>query len=158
VVFDDKFSFVPHIEQVAASASKTLDFFLRNCKHFANQSTIKVLYNSYVRSKLECGLIVWSPIYNFHIQTLESVQRRFLKYLMLERIMYTQKNFSELPLAVPRELQSLSFLYKLTNFKIDCQYLLERVSFNIPRMAIRHQQTYWHLRGPTSYTQSLLQL
>jgi len=76
---------------------------------------------------------------------------------MLERIMYPQKNFSELPLAVRRELQPLSFLYKLTNFKIDCEYLLERL-FNIPRTAVRHQPTYWHLRGPTSYTQSLLQL
>jgi len=50
VVFNAKLSFVPHIEQVAASASKSLGFVLRNCKHFANQSTNKVLYNSYVRS------------------------------------------------------------------------------------------------------------
>jgi len=38
VVFDAKFSFVPHIEQVAASASAKL-FVLGNCKHFANHQT-----------------------------------------------------------------------------------------------------------------------
>ena len=150
VVFDERFSFIPHIDQLVASATRTLGFILRNCKYFSNVSTFKLLFYSYVRSKLDYGSLIWSPIYNCHNQSVESVQRRFLKYLMFrEDGIYPQfdhnkilTRFGELPLTIHRDSQLLSFLHKLLNSKIDCPFLLEQLSFHVPRVGARHQPTF----------------
>lgn len=152
VVFDERFSFVPHIDQMVACASRTLGFILRNCRPFSNVATFKLLYCSYVRSKLDYGAVVWSPIYDCHRRSVESVQRRFLKYLMFrEDGAYPQRGlehahilrrFGELPLTVRRDSQSLLFLHKLLNSKIDCPCLLAQLSFHVPRIGARYQPTF----------------
>lgn len=152
VVFDEKLSFISHIEQVVACASRMLGFILRNSKHFSNVSTIKLLYYSYVRSRLEYCSIVWSPIYSRHSNSVEGVQRRFLKYLMFrEDGSYPQRGmehsliltrFEELPLTVRRDSQSVAFLHKLLNSKIDCPLLLKHLSFHVPRIGARQQPTF----------------
>lgn len=152
VVFDEKLSFVSHIDQMVTTASRTLGFIIRNCKHFSNVATFKLLYYSFVRSRLDYGSVVWSPIYDCHRQSVESVQRRFLKYVIFrEDGIYPQRGldhgqilarFGELPLAVRRDSQSISFLHKLLNSKIDCPFLLEQLPFHVPRVEARHQPTF----------------
>ena len=43
VVFDEKLFFISHIDQMVATASKTLGFIIRNCKYFSNVATFKLL-------------------------------------------------------------------------------------------------------------------
>lgn len=59
-----------------------IGFIYRNCKSFDNIATLITLYCSLVRSKLEYGSLIWSPIYDKHKNALEQVQRRFPKYLV----------------------------------------------------------------------------
>ena len=44
-----------------------------------------MLYNCYVRSKLEYASLVWTPHYDAHVNQLESVQRKFLKLIYLRK-------------------------------------------------------------------------
>ena len=53
VYFDPKLSFNKHIEMTIASAFRSLGFVIRNCKGFKNLSTLRLLYVTFVRSRLE---------------------------------------------------------------------------------------------------------
>ena len=79
VIFDTKLTFSRHIEECVAGAYKSLGFILRNSRDFKSLSTLRLLFITFVRSKLEYASIVWSPSYNLHITLLEKVQRRFFK-------------------------------------------------------------------------------
>jgi hypothetical protein len=79
VVFDSRVSFTNHIESIVNSSFKSLGFVLINGREFSDVDMLKLLYFTYVRSRLEYASTVWSPMYSIHISSLERVQRRFLK-------------------------------------------------------------------------------
>jgi hypothetical protein len=79
--FDNKLSFVPHINVVVTKAFQALGFIIRCSMHFRNIDTLKLLYCAYVRSKLEYGSIIWDPGYQRYVGKIETIQRRFLKFL-----------------------------------------------------------------------------
>ena len=81
VLFDPEVNFIEHINQKVSEAYRMYGFIVRNCRQFNNVSALKCLFFSYVRSKLEYCSIIWNPYYRCHVERLESVQRRFLKYL-----------------------------------------------------------------------------
>lgn len=104
-----------------------LGFVLRITKKFKKPHSVIALYNSLVRSILEYASVIWSPFYDTHIQTLESVQRRFLRILSF-RFGYKYKlNNYESRLAFfkvdslenRRRLLDMFCLYKIVNNKID---------------------------------------
>lgn len=79
ILFDAQLNFCKHVELMVTKAFRTLGFIIRSCRDFSNLDSIKILYYAYVRSTLEYGSIIWIPIYQVHIDQIESVQRRFLK-------------------------------------------------------------------------------
>ncbi|RVE45371.1 hypothetical protein evm_010000 [Chilo suppressalis] len=81
VTLDSKLHFNLHIDSMVAKAFKQLGLILRLGKPFARGSTLKILYNAYVRSILEFGSVVWSPQYAVHKDRIERVQRKFIKSL-----------------------------------------------------------------------------
>ena len=85
VVFDNRLTFVKHITEIITKAYKTYGFIYRNCSDFHNESTLKLLFCSLVRSRLEYGAVIWSPIYAVHRSSLEAVQRKFLKWLAFKQ-------------------------------------------------------------------------
>lgn len=147
VIFDPKLSFTKHIETVASSAFKCLGFIIRNSNGFVNVSTLRLLYISFIRSKLEYASVVWSPIYGTHIAALEKVQRRFLKSAsyILDHI-YPPVGFSHSlllsrfdvhELAIRRSAHQVIFLYKVLNNLLNCPDLLSNVNLRIPRLSAR---------------------
>ena len=100
-------------------------------------AVLKTLYNCFVRSKLEYCSLIWSPIYNKHIGELESVQRKFLKYLYFKTEgVYPPRGICQQELLTRFEVDSLyirrckiavTFLYKLLHNMIDCSSLLAQV-------------------------------
>jgi hypothetical protein len=86
VTFDAQFTFNEHVDIIVASSVKTLGFIIRSCKRFRSESCLRALYFTLVRSKLEYCSIVWSPIYRRGVDALESVQRKFAKYLLFKLI------------------------------------------------------------------------
>jgi hypothetical protein len=79
VIFDSKLSFVEHIGTIAGTAFRALGFVLRISKEFSDVETLKLLYITYVRSRLEYASLVWPPIYDVHSSLIQLVQRSFLR-------------------------------------------------------------------------------
>ena len=65
IIFDYQLSFKKHINSRTSEAMRMLGFIMRNCKNFNNLQALKILYYSFVRSKLEYGSIIWNPCYTY---------------------------------------------------------------------------------------------
>ena len=159
ITFDTKFSFANHIEGICAKAMKMLGFIMRNSKYFNNSQTLKTLYFCYVRSVLEYGSIIWNPIYNKYIDQLESVQRKFVKFLAFK----VNGHFPprgvdqgellgrfQIPFLINRrKYVSIQFLFKVCRCLIDCPELLSQIKFHVPFKSIRLSPTF-HLPTPST--------
>jgi hypothetical protein len=147
VTFDAQFTFNEHVDIIVASSVKTLGFIFRSCKRFRSESCLRALYFTLVRSKLEYCSIVWSPIYRRGVDALESVQRKFAKYLLFKLIaefpprgtpnsvLYDMANLRSLNMR--RNDSFLIFLYKIIHGIINSPFLLSQIYFNVPRANLR---------------------
>lgn len=84
VTFDRCLRFDVHVGDVVSSAMRSLGFIIRSCSRFNDIECLKLLYMSFVRSRLEYASVVWSPFYRKYVGALEAVQRRFMKFLYLK--------------------------------------------------------------------------
>lgn len=152
VIFNCQLSFAPHIADLCVSASKTLGFILRSSKYFKNINLLRVLFFSFVISKLEYASSVWSPHYIYLKLAVEKIQRRFLKFLSFKLDgTYPQRNIDYVsllerhglqPLDYRREVQGARFIWKLVHGRIDCPFLLSMISFLVPRSSSRSTNTF----------------
>lgn len=76
-MFDERLTFTNHVEIITASASKSLRFIIRTYKEFSNIDAIKSLVFALVVSKLEYAAVIWYPLYNLYVSSIEHIQRRF---------------------------------------------------------------------------------
>lgn len=153
VIFDKKLSFNNHIESIVCEACRSYGFIARNSREFRDINTVKMLYNSFVRSKLEYAAIVWYPQYDVHIGSLEGVQRRLLKLLCFKSdkvyppIGIPQNELLEkhsmVSLLRRREYHSQILLSKIINNKIDCQDIVAQLNFHVPRISSRDNVTFY---------------
>ena len=99
-----------------------IGFITRNCKDFKNQNTLKTLFTSLVRSKLEYNPVVWSPYLNTQIQCIENVQNCFLRFKSYKcniiRVLHLSYQsllniFNIQSLSSRRKINDLIFLFKL---------------------------------------------
>jgi ribonuclease P/MRP protein subunit RPP40 len=75
VIFNSKLSFGEHIRTIAGTAFRALGFVLRAGREFSDVVTLKLLYITYVRSRLEYASLVWSSIYDVAIVLLLTANR-----------------------------------------------------------------------------------
>lgn len=160
ILCDSGCSFVPHINQLILASNRTYGFIVRNTKCFQNPSTLIALYNCLIRSRLEYCNIVWRPIYDCHRKCIESVQRKFYKFLMWKQegvyppIGYDHKLLLSRYNAdsnVDRvNICALLFIYKIVNQKIDCSELLSRLPFLVPRLGSRNEMVFYCAGGRTN--------
>ena len=108
-----------HINNIASSATKQLNFLKRNLK--VTSSKIKErAYQSIVRPKLEYNCCTWDPHHQYQIHQLEMVQRRAARYVT-NRYHNTSSVNSMLqdlnwPTLQQRRLRTrLIFFYKITH-------------------------------------------
>jgi hypothetical protein len=99
------------------------------------------------------NLQIWSSNCQTHIQNLEKVQRRFLKFLA-HRIdgTYPERGRSQSELLERFECQdlktrrvnaSMSFLRNLIHYRIDCSNLLSKLYFLVPRLTSRNHVCFY---------------
>ena len=152
VMFDLKLSFNDHITLKVSEAMKSYGFIIRNCKKFTDIEVLKILYFTYVRSRLEYAALIWYPYYNCQKLVIERVQRKFLKYLAFKTdgiypergisYSYLTDRFNVTSLDHRRICISLVFLHKLLHNMIDCPVLLSDINFNVPRINLRQNLTF----------------
>lgn len=163
VYFDDKFTFTEHIQKITSTAVQTLGFIIRNCKYFSNLTSLKTLYFSLVRSRLEYCVLIWFPYYNIYKMDIEAIQRRFLKFLYYRDIgNYPVRgydhgellNMFDIPsLDVRRNQISIIFLYKLVNNQVDAPSILQQLNFYVPRVCYRGSITFYCSKARTNLLQ-----
>lgn len=162
VIHDSKLLFDEHVEKIVSKASKALGFIMRLSKNFKNVKTFKILYCTFVRSNLEYASEVWNPRYDVYIDRLESIQRRFLKYLCFRvKINYDSSNYLDLckkfhflPLKNRRDISDYLYMLKIIKSNIDCPELLSKVQFNIPNRPLRFTPPLHVPLANTNYRQN----
>jgi hypothetical protein len=82
VIMDSKMSFTGHIDVTVGKALAMLGFVKRLSCEFRDPNIVKTLYVSLVRPKLEYASCVWRIFYGAHIDRIERVQRKFVKYAL----------------------------------------------------------------------------
>lgn len=160
VIFDPMLTFVEHINKVVLEAGRILGFVVRNCRNFDDSRVFKTLFFSYVRSKLEYASLIWNPYYACHVNNIERIQKRFLKYLTFKldgvypergieyNALLNRYNFTTLERR--RIITSLIFLFKLLRGGIDCPDLLNQINFFVPRLNTRQHLTFLCERARTN--------
>ena len=159
IIFDKYLSFNMHIDNIVVKSFRMLGFIKRNCRHIEDTKAILTLYNSLVRSILEYGPVIWAPTYQCHIDRLERVQAKFVKFL-LYKYRFPYENVSHeirlllvglSSLETRRRNSYLFFLYKLIKGSIDCESLLSKLNFRIPGRHTRLLQLFIVAPHRTNY-------
>lgn len=133
VIHDSKLLFDSHIETMVSKAFKALGFLIRVCASFRSIKPLKVLYCSLVRSHLEYASQVWNPQYEIYKSRVESVQRKFLRYLDFKAKQFSVnyehrcRRYHFLPLELRRNISDVCFLVNVANGSIDCPELLSKI-------------------------------
>ena len=140
VYFTPNLNFSLHINKIVSKSFQMLGFVKRVTKVFNDTKTLMMLYNSYIRSRLEYCSQIWNPSSRAKINKLERVQKKFLKHLSFKRrVMYNQLSYEELccnfnikTLQSRRSIADLSFLNKLVVNVINSPYLVSQVLLQVP--------------------------
>nr|CAH7715255.1 unnamed protein product [Callosobruchus chinensis] len=137
VIFDSKMTFSFHISGIASKALKILGFVQRNSKDFS-VFAFQLLYCSLVRSILEYNSVIWSPHNVGAADSLERVQKKFLRTCAFKMGNYANYDYDQLMSAINistlchRRMEfDLMFLYKIVNSIVNCPELLGFIKFNI---------------------------
>jgi hypothetical protein len=118
--------------------------FIRRLSHeFRDPYTLKSLYTSLVRPKLEYASCVWSPFYDEYVDNVERVQRRFIRYTR-RGLVWTDTY--DLPLyehrcalqrldtlVKRRSVACIMFIFDILSGRMNSPNLLSAIDLNTPR-------------------------
>ena len=119
-----------HVDFLTGKAHKMLRLLCRTCRDISDLSIKRILYITWVRSRLEYASVVWSPYTKRNITTPERVQRgatRFIigsDYSEYERL----SRLNLLPLQYRREINDIIFFFRCLK-NIHSVDILEYVFF-----------------------------
>lgn len=164
VVFQKDLSFSRHIDNIVLKGFRLLGFIKRNTRDIYDVKAITTLYYSLIRSTLEYCSIIWTPNYNCHIQRIERVQNKFVKYLLYKlRFPYQNVDYNTrlllcglTSLENRRQNAQLIFLYKLMCGITYSPELLQEVHFLAPGRRTRQRQLFFQPVHRTNYGQNCL--
>lgn len=155
VIMDSKFVFDLHISDIKNKSLKMMGFIHRICRPFRNPQSVITLYNSLVRSKLEYGAVIWDPHYVKYIDSVESVQKKFLRMLSFKCGLHgclqsyddRLRFFNFDTLLLRRQMSELICLYKIIHNCLDAPQCLNQISISVPsRHSLRSYSTF-HLNS-----------
>lgn len=141
VVLDSKLDFHKHMTDICKKASKTMGFVIRTSSEFDNTIVAKVLYSTYVRSRLEYGAIVWSPYETKYESMIEKIQRKFTRWLYKRCFGYYPYLYPSLfvsgmveieTLALRRKILLIKHYLSVLHSRIDSPQVLEKVGLLVP--------------------------
>ena len=136
MIFSSDLSFNLHIDNIVVKSSRLLGFIKKNTKHISDTKALICLYNGLLRSTLEYCSVIWTPRYACHINRLERVQNKFVKYFLYK----FHFPYNDLPhetrlllcgfksLECRRRQAFLLLLYKIMNGLTNCDILLGAIS------------------------------
>lgn len=160
VIFDSKLLFNDHLVHIINKSFRNLGFIFRNMKQFKSMKTLILLYNSFVRSKLDYCSIIWCPYYVKYIQAIENVQKKFIKYSNYilfgfygsnDDYLNNLEQYNMTTLYNRRKYFSIIYLYKLMNNLTVDILLLSKVNISVPCLKTRSYKTFHYDTPRTNY-------
>lgn len=149
ILLDQRLNFRQHISLTVNKAYGALGFMKRWSKEFSDPLVTKRLYTSLVRCILEYGSIIWNPVYNIHINLIESVQKQFLLFCLRGHgwnphtlpSYESRLEMIKLPtLKSRRTMLSIMFLYNILKGNSISEFITDRIQFNVPSRPTRNFQ------------------
>lgn len=153
IVFDGRYVFQIHFNEMIKKANKMLGFICRIMQPFRNPKPMLLVYNSVVRSILEFGTVIWNPLYKVHGDRIEKIQRKFTRMLSYKCGLRNTLNsyedrlshFEMLSLKERRTSADISCLYKLLHNKLDSPTSLANIPIRVPQRHSRNHNTFANL-------------
>lgn len=159
VTFDEKLTFVIHVNEITNRAVKMLGFICRTASDFKSLECLKTLYTSLVRSQVEYNSPIWSPLYKTHSENIERVQHKFLRFINfklnipIQNINYIllMKQLNLITLSDRRIISDLVLLNKIINDCIDSPEILAKIKLYVPTRNTRQNATFFCDNFKTNY-------
>jgi hypothetical protein len=136
-------TFKNHIDATIAM----LGFIKRLSKEFQDPYTLKSLYMSLVRSRLEYACCVWQPFYAVHVARIERIQEKFVKYALRRLGWDTSRDLPPYTsrclllsldtLKMRRDIAKILFVYDILSGRVSSPPLLTEVGFRVPSYPTR---------------------
>ncbi|KAJ8707633.1 hypothetical protein PYW07_011310 [Mythimna separata] len=89
------------------------------------------------------------PIYNCYIHRIESIQRKFLRYIQYRSETYLPDyhsrclKFHILPLTEQRKITDIAFLFNIANGSVDCSELIGKLGLRVPSFTFRNHRPFY---------------
>lgn len=120
VVIDKRLSFEQHIDKVVNKTLKIL-YAMKRVRYYLNDKSLKIIYKSLIESHFSYASPVWGFTYDTHINRLNCIQNRFMKFVNES---YSDALHTCNSLSIPNLMLYHSFLFiyrsvnhlKLNNF------------------------------------------
>ena len=155
VTFNCKFDFNDDLIFRISKAKSTVGVIKRMAHEFNYPTALKTLYTALVRSKLEYCSVVWSPYYTVATNSIENIQKSFLRFLNRsnESTSYNDlcKKFGFDQLHIRRKLASILFCFDLLRNNIDSSELLGQINLHCPTRIFRSNELLRPIRHATNY-------
>lgn len=152
VIFDPKLSFELHIRKKVNEAIRLLGFIKRSATHFKNIETVKHLFNTLIRPKLEYGSVVWNPFHQNKINYIERVQKKFVKYIArkfdgIDTLLLSYQpllnQYEIISLKARRQFIDLLYIYKILNGMESNPTILGRLYFQVGSLGTRSKLLFY---------------
>lgn len=139
--FDSQLTFNDHILNTCVAARKCLGFVIRQSKNFNSKIALSILYNAYVRSRLETNAIIWSPHEQQYILILERIQKSFIRFLFskiygyypyLYPTLYVLGMVNYTSLETRRNIYLVKYFFNLIRGQIYNPSLLALIPLRVP--------------------------
>ena len=118
IILDERLYFDTHINEVIRRSKRAMGFVLRNAAAFRGTRTLLRLYNAFIRSQMEYGILIWNPVLKKYSDGLESIQRRFLKFTYMKIFQYYPSDFRYEELLAGFKISSWRFDAEVRNLGI----------------------------------------
>lgn len=164
IVFTKNFSFNTHIIKLTAECYRKLGFILRASRDL-NYDTSIILFNAYVRSKLEYCCVIWNPRTLTYTDMLEKIQKKFLRSMYLKRhgiypflISYEHQRieFNVTLLSKRRENAQILFIFNILDSQIVVPDILSAININVPDIRLRVRDNLFEISNLISPIQKCL--
>lgn len=155
VTFSANLTFNEHISNTVSAAARALGYLIRSSGHWTEPNTYCLLFNTFIRSRTEYARIIWNPYYDKYNTEIESIQKRFLKYMAFKKdgiypnrgcdYLLLCQRFGFMTLAERHLITAATFLFKIITSQVDCPYLLSEIFFRVPRLSSRNVEPFYQL-------------
>lgn len=151
VQFDKKLNFSKHTETICRKGRQMVGFIIRNSKHFKKKETEITLYKALARSHLEYASEIWASAADCHLESIEKVQHRFIRYLARKYYNDLQnhvdyKHYEIIckiePLNQRRAIKDVNFTIKSFSGDIDSSSYIHLFNLHAPHRNLRERTTF----------------